>query len=102
MQNSPYASIPPKNHLLQLPLDDLRRLAKFAGPQAERSLEDHLDLLTQAAVPSDKGNLYPQDLTDAEFEALGPDRLRVQLVGGARPERQAQRDPQRASLRPDP
>ena len=85
LQNGPYASIPPKNHLLQLPLDDLRRLAKFAGPQAERSLEAHVGLLTQGAVPSDKGNLYPEDLTEAEFEALGADRLRVNssVVRGA-------------------
>jgi hypothetical protein len=77
LQNGPYTSIPPKNHLLKLPLDDLRRLAKFAGPQAERSLEEHLGLLTRGAVPSDKGSLYPEDLTEAEFEALGADRLRV-------------------------
>ena len=90
LQNGPYASIPPKNHLLQLPVDDLRRLAKFSGPQAEQALESHLAWLTQGVPTPNWGNLYPPDLTDAEFDALGADRLRanssvVRGVGG-RPE----------------
>lgn len=85
LQNGPYSSIPRKNHLLQLPLDDLQRLAKFAGPQAEGALAAHVALLTQACVPSGRSNLYPPDLTDNEFEALGAERLRVNssVVRGA-------------------
>jgi len=77
LQNGPFASIPAKNHLLELPAEDLQRLAHFAGPQTEHDLQAHLDLLTRGVTPLDKANLYPEDLTDAEFEALGNDRLRV-------------------------
>jgi len=77
LQNGPHPSIPAKNHLLDLPAEDLRRLAQFAGARTERELQSHLDLLTRGVTPLDKANLYPEDLTDVEFEALGNDRLRV-------------------------
>ncbi|MCJ7677030.1 MAG: hypothetical protein MUO35_04855, partial [Anaerolineales bacterium] len=77
LQNGPHSSIPAKNHLLDLPAEDLRRLAQFAGARTERDLQSHLDLLTRGVTPLDKANLYPEDLTDVEFEALGNDRLRV-------------------------
>lgn len=90
LQNGPYSSLPPKSHLLQLPIDDLRRLAKSAGPQAERSLESHLDLLTQGAACPPRCNLYPGDLADAEFDALGDARLRVNSSVLRTPEGHAQ------------
>ena len=76
LQSGPHSSIPAKNHLLDLPAEDLRRLAQFSGAQTERDLQSHLDLLTRGVTPLDKANLYPEDLTDVEFEALGNDRLR--------------------------
>lgn len=76
LQNGPHSSIPAKNHLLDLPAEDLRRLAQFSGVQTESDLQSHLDLLTRGVTPLDKANLYPEDLTDVEFEALGNDRLR--------------------------
>ncbi len=74
LQNAPFASIPPKNHLLEVSPDDLRLLARLAGPSAEHDLQTYLDLLTRGETPSDKVNFYPPDLTDAEFDALGAGR----------------------------
>ncbi len=74
LQNAPFASIPPKNHLLDVSPDDLHLLARLAGPAAERALQEYLGLLTRGETPLDKANLYPPDLTDAEFDALGAGR----------------------------
>jgi hypothetical protein len=74
LQNAPFASIPPKNHLLDVSPDDLRLLARLAGPFVELELGTYLDLLTRGETPSDKVNFYPPDLTDAEFDALGAGR----------------------------
>lgn len=86
LQNGPYSAIPPKNHLLQVPPQELQRLAQAAGRGAEDLLQTHLALLTQASAPSGRGSLYPEDLTDEEFEALGPDRLRPNSTVIRRPD----------------
>ncbi len=74
LQNAPFASIPPKNHLLDVSPEDLHLLARLAGPSVEHDLHAYLDLLTRGETPSDKANFYPPDLTDAEFDSLGAAR----------------------------
>ncbi len=74
LQNAPFASIPPKNHLLDVSPEDLHLLARLAGPSVEHDLHAYLDLLTRGETPSDKVNFYPPDLTDAEFDSLGAAR----------------------------
>jgi hypothetical protein len=74
LQNGPFASIPPKNHLLDVSPEDLHLLARLAGPTVEHELQKQLDLLTRGETASDKANLYPPDLTDAEFDSLGAGR----------------------------
>jgi hypothetical protein len=74
VQNSPFSLIPRKNHLLDIPEADLRALAKRAG---DTKLREDIDAVApffyaDLALP-DKANFYPQDLTEAEWDALGND-----------------------------
>ena len=98
LQNAPFASIPPKNHLLDVSPDDLRLLARLAGPSVEHELQEYLDLLTRGETPSDKANFYPPDLTDAEFDALGRSPQPAELLRSPRLQRNAAGRPERGAL----
>lgn len=72
LQNSPYSLLPRKNNLLGLTKDEVNELIKKAGGG---SLEADLDvaapyLFDGLALP-DKVGLYPDDMTEAEWDALG-------------------------------
>lgn len=71
LQNGPYSFLPRKNHLIGVPADRLRSLAKQAGESALADLEQVLDLLTEEKITPDKANFYPPDLSDDEYSALG-------------------------------
>lgn len=71
LQNGPYAMLPRKNHMLDIPPTRLRSLAEAAGCSAPEELEQVLDLFTEAKDTPRKANFYPQDLTESEFKSLG-------------------------------
>lgn len=73
LQNSPFSTLPRKNHLLDIPSNELRALAKKAGAAAEKDLEAVLDILTSGFALPSTANFYPGDISEAEFEALGDD-----------------------------
>ncbi len=77
LQNAPFASLPRKNHILGLPAERLLQLAHKAGGEMIGELEALGDLLTRPASASPMANLYPADLTEQEFAALGPLATRV-------------------------
>jgi len=75
MQNSPWSTLPKKNHLLGPDPAKAAGIAKRAGvaprfEAIERLLFKGLDL-------SEKANFYPEDLSEAEFSDLGKDAERV-------------------------
>ncbi|MBI5060496.1 hypothetical protein HZB60_12035 [candidate division KSB1 bacterium] len=74
VQNSPFSMIPRKNHLLGIPEAELHALAKKSG---DAKLTDDVNAVApffyaDLALP-DKASFYPQDLTEAEWTALGED-----------------------------
>jgi hypothetical protein len=71
MQNGPWAMIPRKNHLLEASREELLRAAREAGEEAEfHRLEDYFF----AAVPFPlRAEFYPEDLSDEEYEGMGPE-----------------------------
>ncbi|MBD3167083.1 hypothetical protein GF324_10820 [bacterium] len=70
LQNSPWSLLPRKNHVVDLSVDDLRRLAKKACKECERRLDAVLPLLVEGQETPDKANFYPPDFTDEEFKAI--------------------------------
>ncbi len=70
LQNSPYALLPRKNHLLQIPENKLRELAKKACGDCPQRLEAVIDLLTSDHATPDKAHFYPNDLTDEEYDTI--------------------------------
>lgn len=71
LQNGPFSSLPRKNHLLDIPRENLRTLAGKAGACAEQDLELVLDLLTEGHSLPTTANFYPGDITESEYEAIG-------------------------------
>ncbi|MDP8208302.1 MAG: hypothetical protein P9L92_16670 [Candidatus Electryonea clarkiae] len=71
LQNSPYALLPRKNAILEIPLDELHKLAEKAGGLAPRDLAEVGVLMTMNFPTPDFANFYPNDMTDEEFEDLG-------------------------------
>lgn len=78
MQNSPWATLPKKNHLLEASPEILRGLADRAG-MGDR-FEKIEGVLFEESPLSEKANFYPRDLTDGELAALGPEALRVNTL----------------------
>lgn len=77
LQNGPFASLPRKNHLLDLPAEKLLGLAQKAGGDAPGELEALADVLTRPVSAPPMANLYPADLSEQEFASLGPLATRV-------------------------
>jgi len=73
LQNGPFSSLPRKNHLLDIPADELRELAEKAGAEAETELSDTIDLLTSGQDLPAVANFYPQGFSDEDFASLGDD-----------------------------
>lgn len=72
LQNSPYSLLPRKNHLLGLTKDEVAELVKKSG---KNNLEADLALaapfLFDGLALPDKAGLYPDDMTEEEWRALG-------------------------------
>ena len=81
LHNHPFAQLPRKNNLLDLPQETVRALASSAGEEAWRDLEEVHDLLFEGQTLPDKANFYPADLTEDEFVDLGRD---VHIAYGVR------------------
>lgn len=71
LQNSPYALLPRKNHILDIPEEELKKLAAVAGGDTPELFAEVGNLLTEGIDTPDKANYYPDDLTDTEYESLG-------------------------------
>ncbi len=71
LQNSPYALLPRKNCLLDIPMDELQTLAENAGGTAMLDLSDVGVLLTHPMPTPDLANFYPRDFSEEEFNSLG-------------------------------
>jgi len=77
LHNNPFASLPRKNHLLDLPQQTVRALASSAGEDAWRDFEEVHSLLFTGQTHSDKANFYPADFAEDEFIGLGAEATRV-------------------------
>jgi len=77
LHNLPFAQLPRKNNLLDLPQETVRALASSAGEEAWRDLEEVHDLLFDSQTLPDKANFYPGDLAEDEFIDLGEEATRV-------------------------
>jgi len=71
LQNSPFSTLPRKNHLLDVPPDELKALARQAGADAEKDLEAVGDILTSGFELPSTANFYPGDISETEYESLG-------------------------------
>jgi hypothetical protein len=74
LQNSPYSLLPRKNHLLGLNRDDVAALVKKAGGGSlAADFEAVAAFLFDGLSLPDKAGLYPEDMTEEEWKALGED-----------------------------
>jgi hypothetical protein len=72
IQNSPYSLLPRKNHLLGLSEDNVKALVKKAGGGSlEADLAEAAPFLFHGLAVPDKVGLYPHDMTEEEWDALG-------------------------------
>lgn len=72
LQNSPFSLLPRKNHLLSLSKEDVADLVKKAGGGAlETDLAAVSHFLFDGLALPDKAGLYPADMTEDEWKALG-------------------------------
>jgi hypothetical protein len=70
LQNSPYSLLPRKNHLLSLKEGEAKALVKKAGA-SEKDLEIVAPFLFEGLALPDKVGMYPADMTEEEWSALG-------------------------------
>ncbi|MCC6476732.1 hypothetical protein IT157_06710 [bacterium] len=72
LQNSPYSLLPRKNHLLGLTNDEVSNLVKKAGGGSlETDLASVAHYFFEGLALPDKAGLYPDDMTEEEWKALG-------------------------------
>lgn len=72
LQNSPYSLLPRKNHLLGLAEADVRKLVTQTGdPQLSKQFDVVGQFLFGGLSLPDKAGLYPADMTEEEWQALG-------------------------------
>lgn len=72
LQNSPYSLLPRKNHLLGLARDEVAELVKKSGVNSlEADLALAAPFLFDGLALPDKAGLYPDDMTEEEWRALG-------------------------------
>jgi hypothetical protein len=70
LQNSPYSLLPRKNHLLGLKEAEVKALVKKAGA-LKKELEMAAPFLFEGLALPDKVGMYPQDMSEEEWAALG-------------------------------
>ncbi|MFH0831690.1 MAG: hypothetical protein V1886_02380 [archaeon] len=69
MQNSPFETTTRKNHLLQIPRDEMKNLSRMSNQlDSFNSLEK---FFYEPLTLSKKVKFYPEDMTEQEFENLG-------------------------------
>lgn len=73
----PFAQLPRKNNLLDLPEQTVSSLASSAGEDAWRDFEEVHSLLFTGQTLPDRANFYPAEFADDEFAALGQEATRV-------------------------
>ena len=84
MQNSPWSTLPKKNHLLSLDRERAALLAEKAGLGTRFAA---LEKYFYSDLPlSDKANFYPEELGEEDFAALGPEAARVNTSIVKKPE----------------
>lgn len=71
LQNGPFSYLPRKNHLLDIPANELQELAAKAGTEAETDLANTINLLTSGHELPAVANFYPPDFSDGDFSSLG-------------------------------
>jgi len=104
LQNSPYSLLPRKNHLLGIPETAVKILVeKVGGGELKNDLEKVAPFLFEGLALPDKAGLYPPDMTEEEWKALGEDANIVNAMFERKDGRIAMRmneDHYRATLRP--
>ncbi len=73
LQNSPFSLLPRKNHLLGLPREDVKALAKKAGADCTADLEAVESFFFDGLALPDKAGFYPDDMTEDDWAKLGDD-----------------------------
>jgi hypothetical protein len=71
IQNGFFTSQPRKNHLLQVPAERLRAIAAESRDGTLTELETVIDLMLSPQESHATVNLYPPDIDEVEFAALG-------------------------------
>jgi hypothetical protein len=72
LQNSPYSLLPRKNHKLELSESQVKDLVKKAGGgQLEADFNTVAPFMFEGLALPDKAGLYPPDMTEEEWNALG-------------------------------
>lgn len=85
LQNSPYSLLPRKNNLLNLPEREVRELVKKAGDrQLESDFAAVASFLFEGLALPDKAGLYPSDMTEEEWNALGEQANVVNMMAERR------------------
>jgi sorbitol-specific phosphotransferase system component IIA len=81
LQNSPFSLLPRKNHLLGLSRSEVEGLVKKAGGGELRDdFETVAPYLFDGLTLSDKVGMYPADMTEEEWNALGDDANVVNMM----------------------
>ncbi len=78
IQNGPWTSVPRKNHLLQIPYENLQAAAEKAGQM--NHLEKFKDLFFDEVELPKKAEFYPENLNEDELEQLGEEGKKVNTV----------------------
>ncbi len=80
LQNSPFSLLPRKNHLLGLSKAEVSELVKKAGGGSlEADFTVAAPFLFEGLSTPDKAGMYPQDMTEEEWKALGDEANVVNL-----------------------
>jgi hypothetical protein len=80
LQNSPYSLLPRKNHLLGLSKDEVSDLMKKAGGSSlEADFAVSAPFLFDGLSLPDKVGMYPEDMTEEEWTALGDEAQIVNM-----------------------
>ncbi len=90
LHNMPFATLPRKNNLLDLPEHTVRALASSAGEDAWRDYEKVHSLLFTGQTLPDRANFYPSDFSEDEFVDLGAEATRVNSSVVRQPDGRAQ------------
>ncbi|MFO7729479.1 MAG: hypothetical protein R6V86_01810 [Spirochaetia bacterium] len=78
LQNGPWTDVPRKNHQLQLSYQSVEDAARQAGESTR--LNHYKDFLFDAVEFPKRVEFYPEDMTEAQLQALGPEGSKVNTV----------------------